>query len=197
MSDAVEKVIDAVAMLATAQLDRIVKAAELSLRSGNISATMTKELELIKPGEKWQTLFFGGEVTIVSSTGKTADDTVTFDYEGRDYTFSLPRFLGTHRHPSLIEDGNEEKDSTEENPTPEQDAASDVADLPAGTPKTFGFKKARELMKQGRWVTRMCSDDAPITIAGDNSIVSSVGADVQVCLTGEDITASDWVEVKL
>lgn len=140
MSDAVNKVIGAVIGLVTPSLDKYTKAAEASLRSGKISATMTKELELIEIGEEWQMVFFGGEVTIVSFTGKTADDKVTFGYEGRNHTVSIPRFLGTHRHPSLFEYVNQKEDTTEENPTLEQDTASDVADLSAGTPNLGAIK---------------------------------------------------------
>lgn len=173
----------------------LAKDVERMLREGDTSGSLAKELELIEVGEFWEMMFFRTPVTIVSYTGKTADDTVTFLRRGEEGTLPLPLFLGSNIHPSLKENKDDEEAETTQTEPTEQDETPD--DSNETKPETFGFKKARKLMMQGRWVTRLCSDDNPITLAGDNSIVSSVGAETQVCLTGDDITASDWIEVEI
>lgn len=172
-------------------------AADKELKKPQPCDTILKELNLIKKDEVWVDIITHHSVKVIRCSGTTHNDTVEFISLSSDkqHILSLPTFLGLFKHSSLQKNNDKEATttqttSTEQNETPDN--------FNKTKPKTFGFKKAKKLMEQGRWVTRLCSDDSPITLTADGIIItSSIDEDNQVCLTGADITASDWIEVEV
>lgn len=168
----------------------LAKDAERMLREGDITGCLAKELELVRVGEVWEIMFFGTPVTIVSFTGKTADDTVTFSRRGEEETLPLPVFLGSNLHPSLEEENDDKETTTTQTKPTEQDETPDFFNNPE--PETFGFKKARKLLKQTYILTRPKWD---FSILYDGEDLIAVGKDTgpePYGLTAEDIFADDW-----
>lgn len=160
------------------------------LRDGDISDSLAKELELIKVGEVWEMMFFGTPVTIVSYTGKTVDDTVTFSLRGEEETLPIPVFLGSNLHPSLKEENDDKKTTTTKTEPAEQDETPVSHDTTE--PETFGFKKARKLLKQGYAVTRPRWTFSVLYDGEDLVAVGGFSGPETYELTAEDIFATDW-----
>lgn len=164
--------------------------AERILREGDITGCLAKELELVRVGEVWEMRFFGTPVTIVSFTGKTADDTVTFSRRGEEETLLLPVFLGATLHPSLEEENDDKETTTTQTKPTEQDETPDFLNNPE--PKTFGFTKARKLLKRAYILTRP-KWDFSILYYGEDLVAVGKDTGPEVYeLTAEDIFADDW-----
>lgn len=160
------------------------------LREGEISDSLAKELELVRVGEVWEMMFFGTPVTILSYTGKTAGDTVTFKHRGEEATLPLPVFLGSNMHPSLKEENDDEETTTTQTGPTEQDETPDG--FSDSKLETFGFKKARKILRAGYAVIRPKWD---FSIIYDGKDLVAVGRDAgseTYRLTADDIFADDW-----
>lgn len=156
------------------------------LRDGDISNSLAKELELIKVGEVWEMMFFRTPVTIVSYTGKTADDMVTFSRRGEEETLPIPVFLGSNLHPSLKETNDDEETTTTETESAEQD------ETPVSPFETFGFKKARKLLKRGYVVGRLSQAFGILYSGSEFVIYTEADTTSSYELTAEDVFADDW-----
>lgn len=164
------------------------------LRKANPHEQILKELALIKEGEEWLSIFNESKVTIVSYSGTTHKDSVTFIAEDskNKYTFDIPAFLGFFKHPSLRAKNEEEPENTQNAKTETTEEDDMVGESHEFEITTFGFKKARKFLREGIAVTRL-SLSFFIYYDGTDFIAFNEGGDrLTHTLTADDIFADDW-----